>query len=453
MNEIKEQNKELISSQNNSAEEDSPKNNTSKNNTSNNSEKKTADMAVSDNELKKDQKLSILGKLKGWVREGKTDPDFFLKIILNIFGVLSVAGLTIKIINSGLPGIRNLVMVLIIIVGSFALAWVPKISSLWRSVGAALIACLAILLRALAAPLVHDLPNITSSGLGLISFRSVYWVGLGLIIGFAPAAMLVKKGRRRIYQVVTTLGCLAVLAYWLFPRGFYASSIECQDKESFQVDHYAVLNAFEDGKLRYSCEWPTRIEVGAPATKISAIIENDHSKVSLSHGSAEHEDNLDLRWGNISKDEHAKNISTRRHIRSAEKGMISLAVFMRVALLPLFLLILWLVFRKKEAGKVSRTITNAGLGVGAFSVPIMNIGLCAAFLMSDLPEVHGVEWQGAMATAVGTIMAFSLAFAAGRALVRTRKQLETKTEKQLETKTEKQAEKQPEKQAETRTES
>lgn len=428
MNEKKEQNKELISSQNNSAKEDSPENNTSKN-----SEKKSADMAVSDNEPKKDQKLSVLGKLKGWVREGKTEPDFLLKVILNIFGVLSVAGMTIKIIDSGLPGIRNLVMVLIIIVGSFALAWVPKISPLWRSVGAALIACLAILLRALSAPLVHELPNIRSSGLGLISLRSIYWVGLGLIIGFAPAAMLVKTGRRRIYQIVTALGCLAVLAYWLFPRGFYVSSIECKDEESFQIDNYAVLNAFENGKLRYLCEWPTRIEMGAPATKISAIIEDDHSKVSLSHGSAEHEDNMNLRRRDISKDKHAKNISTRRHIRAAEKSMISLAVFMRVALLPLFLFILWLVFRKKEAGKVSRTITNAGLGVGAFSVPIMNIGLCAAFLMSDLPEVHGVEWLGAMATAVGTIMAFSLAFAAGRALVSTRKQLKTNTEKQAET--------------------
>ena len=443
MNEIKEQNKELISSQNNSAEEDSPKNNSPKNNTSNNSEKKTAEMAVSDNEPKKDEKPSISGKFKGWVSKGRTQPDFLLKILLNIFGLLSVAGLTIKIINSGLPGIRSLVMISIIIIGSFTLAWVPKISPFWRSVGAALIACLAILLRALAAPLVHDLPNITSSGLGFISFRSVYWVGLGLIIAFSPAAILIKTGRRRIYQVVTVLGCLAVLAYWLFPRGFYASSLECKDEDSFQIDNYAVLRAYKDGKLRYLCEWPTRIEVGAPATKISSIIEDDHNKVSLSHGLAEHEDNMDLRRGDISKVKHANNISTRRHIRAAEKAMISLAVFTRVALLPLFFFILWLVFRKKEAEKVSRTITNAGLGVNAFSVPIMNIGLCAAFLMSDLPDVHGVAWRGAMATAVGTIMAFSLAFAAGRALVRTLKQ----SEKQPEAQPEKQAEAQPEKQA------
>ena len=344
------------------------------------------------------------------------NPDLLLKIVLTLVGGITAGGLALKTASSGLPSLKPLTLTTILIIGPLALAWIPRISSLWRALGAAALACLGIYLRASTEPLAHVLPYVAHSGLGLISFRTIYLLGFAVVVASLPSAISPKTRRRWIYQTLTVLGCLAVLAFWLFPRGFYASTLKCPDRDTLKTpDYNAILPAYRDGDLRY-CEWPVTIEEGAPLFSLPAIIEDQNTRVELAHGSSQSDDRRKRRWKRISPKKYDENFTSRSFIRSLEKTFVSLATSMRAALVLLFAFLLWPVFRREEPPKPLFAITHTGLGIGAFIIPIMNLTLFAFFFFSELPEAIGVAWRGNIAISLGTILAFALAFVAGRTL-------------------------------------
>ena len=343
-------------------------------------------------------------------------PDLLLKIALTLGGGITAVGLTVKTASSGLPGTRPLTLATILIIGPLALAWIPRISSLWRALGATALACLGIYLRASTEPMARVLPYVAHSGLGLISFRTIYLLGFAVVVAFLPAAISPKTRRRWIYQTLTVLGCLAVLAFWLFPRGFYASTLKCPDRDNLKTpDYNAILPAYRDGDLRY-CEWPVTIEEGAPLFSLPAIIEDQKTRVELAHGSAQSDDRRNRRWKRITPKKYDEYFTSRSFIRSLEKTFVSLATSMRAALVLLFAFLLWPVFRREESKKIFPAIAHTSLGIGAFTIPIMNLTLFAFFFFSGLPEAIGVAWRGNIAISLGTILAFALAFIAGRTL-------------------------------------
>ncbi len=384
---------------------------TSKNKTKQSSENLTK------NSGKKEKRPRLFGKLLRKLAggEGVSRHEFFLRCVLLIMGILSLTVLAAGIAMAGMPDVGVLTTGLVITVGCFALALMRKIPPTLRAIGA-FVASLGGLWVLSSFTGKDTMPQVYDFGLGDLPFLFVFLAGLGLVLAFMPAAFRAGLKHRRLYQVLTVVGCLGMSAYWLVPRGFYVNTLDCPQEVGTEIEdiHRYVIPAVVDGDVR-SCDLQTRIVEGIPVFKLKEVIEDQHDHSAMYHGFGQADDNGKAFRGEISRTDYERNESVRRGLRSLEKSAVTASLVMRVALLPLFLLLIPAVFLKKP-GRILRAVFSGGAIASAFPVPLANTGLVIAFLASGLPEVSEASWMGAMTVNLGIALFFALTIAAGRTL-------------------------------------
>lgn len=398
--------------------------------TSNNQTKQSSEKQ-NKNSGKSEKSPHLFGKLlqKFAGGEGVSRPDFFLRCVLLIMGVLSAVVLASGIVMAGMPAVSVFVTGLVVTAGCFVSAFVRKIPTALRAVGAFVLS-LGGIWAVFSIATMDTMPQVSNSGLGGLPFVFVFLAGLGLVLAFMPAAFRVGLKHRRLYQVLTVVGCLSLSAYWLVPRGFYANGLACPEEVGTEIEDIQryVIPAVVDGDVRF-CDLQTRIVEGIPVMKLKDMIEDQHAYAAMNHGFGQVGDNIKHRYGEISGATFDRNKRVRAGIRGMEKTALSGALIMRVALLPLFILVIPAVFLRP--GRIVRAVFSGGAIASALLVPLVNVGLVIAFLASGLPEVSEASWMGAMIVELGVALFFVLALTAGHTLARSAVCAEDAAERKL----------------------
>ncbi len=233
-----------------------------------------------------------------------------------------------------------------------------------------------------------------------------------LLLGFrgalASRAVALRWSRGIPWRLIGLVGIGLLVHYWVTPKHFAMEVVYADDGDSFPAP------IVEGGRLS-TCEWSRTVVHDVPLSLLPEIVDNESTRARLAHGVHEDAALRALEAGTLAQGSQRRQSGVRNALWTVQRGVQAAVVVAIAAAGGLGLLLAIPLLLGLRLGRFVSPVVAVWLFLTTLAIPLTNLALHAALLVSGLPDAARNRW-----TSIGLTLGFAATVAvvdlAGRVL-------------------------------------